>query len=109
MIRDAKARRIIFDISKKIEKGYRPEKIILYGSFAYGKPGRDSDIDFLIVKQTKERPIDRRVRVRRIVDVRETISFSPIVMTPREIENRLNYGDQALKEILDKGDVLYAA
>ncbi|MCJ7577566.1 MAG: nucleotidyltransferase domain-containing protein, partial [candidate division Zixibacteria bacterium] len=33
---------------EKIRKEYRPEKIILFGSYAYGKPSRDSDIDFLI-------------------------------------------------------------
>jgi len=99
---------IIPEVVEKIKKDYKPQKIILFGSCAHGKPTRDSDIDILIIKETKERPIDRRVRVRGIVDIREPISFSPLVITPKELEFRFNGGDQFLKEIVDKGRVLYA-
>lgn len=93
---------------EKIKKSYTPEKIILYGSYAYGKPTRDSDIDFLIIKNTQERPIDRRVKIRKIVDVRKPIPFSPFVVTPKELKFRLKIGDQFLKEIISRGEVLYA-
>ena len=99
---------IIPELVEKIKKDYKPQKIILFGSYAYGKPTRDSDIDLLIIKDTKERPIDRRVRVRRIVDIRKPISFSPLVVTPKELKFRLNAGDQFFKEIVDKGRELYA-
>lgn len=105
---DKETQNFIASLVEKIKRGYNPEKIILYGSYAYGKPTRDSDIDFLILKDTEERPIDRRVRVRRIVDIRKPISFSPIVVTPKELKLRLKAGDQFLKEIMRKGEVLYA-
>ena len=108
MVKDEKIKDIISGIVDKINRDYKPEKIILYGSFAYGNPDKDSDIDLLIIKETDERPIDRRVRVRQIVDIREPIAFSPFVITPQEVKYCLDRGDQFIKEIIDKGEVLYA-
>lgn len=108
LVADEKLKAYILKIVEKIRTEYRPEKIILFGSYAYGKPTRDSDIDLLIIKETNERPIDRRVRIRRIVDIREPISFSPIVLTPKELAFRFEMEDQFLKEILNKGEILYA-
>lgn len=107
---DVEARKTILEIVEKIKQEYQPEKIILFGSYAYGVPDRDSDIDLLIIKDTTDRPIDRRVAVSRIVsDSRRLIPFEPIVLTPKEVNDRLKIGDQFLKEILKKGKVLYAA
>jgi predicted nucleotidyltransferase len=93
-----------------IKVKYAPERIILYGSFAYGVPDANSDIDLLIIKKTPERPLDRRVRVRRIVDIRDPSypAFSPLVLTPEEVKRRLEIGDQFIQKILTKGEVLYA-
>ena len=71
MAADAKTREIILRIAKKIGENYKPERIILYGSFAYGNPGRDSDIDLLIIKDTNERPADRCLKVRQIMAIDE--------------------------------------
>ena len=108
MTQDKNVRKVILSITEKIKKEYRPEKIILFGSFAYGKPKKNSDIDLLIVKDTQERPIDRRVKVRRVVsNLRKGYPFSPIVITSAEVSQRLKIGDQFLKEILSHGEVLY--
>jgi hypothetical protein len=48
---------IIPDILEKIVAGYAPRKVILFGSYAYGEPDEDSDIDLLIIKDTNEPPI----------------------------------------------------
>lgn len=109
MVNDAKVKNVITAVVDKLRDNYDPEKIILYGSFAYGKPGKDSDIDLLIIKDTKERPIDRRVFIRRMVsDLRKGYLFSSIVVTPQELKTRLEIGDQFFEEILSKGEVLYA-
>jgi predicted nucleotidyltransferase len=90
--------------------GYRPDKIILFGSYAYGKPSADSDLDLLIIKKTSERFIDRWTNVRMIVsDPKRTIPIEPLVLTPEEVEERLAMGDQFIEEIITKGEVLYAA
>ena len=109
MVEDEKTKEIILNIVDKIKKDYQPEKIILYGSYAYGNPDRDSDIDLFIIKETDERPIDRRVAIRRIVDIRDAAHppFSPIVITPQELKTRLKIGDQFVEEILTRGEVLY--
>lgn len=110
MTRNKEARKIILEIVKKIQENYKPDKVILFGSYAYGTPERDSDIDLLIIKNTQDRPLERRVTVRRIVsDPARLIPFEPIVLTPSEIQKRLNIGDQFIKEILEKGEVLYEA
>lgn len=108
MTQDKSVKNVVLSIAEEIKKKYHPEKIVLFGSFAYGKPSKDSDIDLLIVKDTKERPIDRRVRVRQLVsNLRKGYAFSPIVITSAEMSQRLKIGDQFLKEILSRGEVLY--
>jgi len=109
MVKDAKIKETILSIVEKIKDSYQPDKIILYGSYAYGKPDNDSDIDLLIIKQTDERPIDRRVFVRRLLSgLRRGYPFSSIVVTPEELKRRLEIGDQFFWEIVTKGEVLYA-
>jgi predicted nucleotidyltransferase len=97
-------------ILRRIVEDYRPLKVILFGSYAYGTPRQDSDIDLLIIKETRERFIDRFVEVKRLVaDSNRRIPFEPIVLTPGEIERRLAIGDQFIQEIITRGKVLYAA
>ena len=77
-------RQEIFKIVEKIKKGYKLERIILFGSYAYGRPDRDSDIDLLIIKDSQECPIDRRVSVTKTVsDPKRLIPIEPIVLTQK--------------------------
>jgi len=101
---------LISEMVEKIAASYEPVKIILFGSYAYGEPDGDSDIDLFIVKDTDERPIDRRVHVRKIVSDRtRRIPFEPIVLTQRELAERIRTGDQFIGEILTRGEALYEA
>ncbi len=104
------AKEIILSIAQKIQAQYHPDKIILFGSYAHNQATLDSDIDMLIVKKTKERHIDRWVRLKKMAyDPKRGIPFSPLVYTPEEIKQRLNMGDDFIREILERGKVLYAA
>ncbi len=95
-------------IIQKILSCYQPEKIILFGSFAYGQPSPDSDIDMLIIKETQDEPRDRRIRLRKLVYEKNIEHpFSPLVYTKEEIKQRLEMGDFFIKEIMEKGKVLY--
>ncbi len=97
------------DIVKKLKNEYNPERIILFGSYGYGKPTYDSDVDLLIVKDTKESFHQRIVTVRRLLStIRRGFGLDVIVMTPKELSNRLEIGDQFIEEITTKGEVLYA-
>ena len=101
-------RKIIQRIVDKLVAGYAPQKVILFGSHAYGSPDRDSDVDLLIIKETSERFIDRWVTVGRIIDgTHRSIPVEPLVLTPEELEKRLAIGDQFIREIVEKGRVLY--
>lgn len=101
---------VIRRIVEKIVTGYRPRKIILFGSYAGGTPDDDSDIDILIIKETAERPIDRRLAVAEIAsDPERLIPFEPLVLTPQEVQKRLEIGDQFVRRILEKGEVLHEA
>ena len=99
----------IEQVVQRIIDLYRPEKVILFGSYAYGTPDTGSDLDLLIIKETDERPIDRRVTVRQIAYTpRRDLPFSPLVITPQELAQRLEIGDPFYHEIITRGKVLYA-
>lgn len=103
-------RKVIQNILKKLVAEYAPQKVILFGSYAYGSPGQDSDIDLLIIKETTERFIDRWVTVQGLLTgTHRFLPLETLVLTPAEIENRIAIGDQFIAEILQKGEVLYAA
>ena len=57
MISDVKVRKIISEVVGRIIEEHRPEKIILFGSYAYGEPTEDSDLDILIVVQVAGNPV----------------------------------------------------
>ena len=105
---NSQVRQIILRVIKKIIKGYHPQKSILFGSYAYGHPHKDSDIDLLIIKETKERPIDLRIAVAKIIsDRKRFLPVELLVLTPREVSECIKKGDQFIQEILNKGEVLY--
>jgi len=109
MVKDRKLRELILKIVDQIKREYEPEKVILYGSYAYGKPTEDSDIDLLIIKETDQRRVDRFMEVSRLIyEPGRHISVSPLVYTPKELEERLSLGDDFVEEVLTKGEVLYA-
>ncbi len=99
---------LIQQLVEKIVSGDFPKKIILFGSYAYGNPTSDSDIDLLIIKNTDQRPMDRWMEIKRLLrDPDRTIPVSPLVYTEREIEERRTIKDFFLEEIFEKGKVLY--
>ena len=101
---------VIRRIVDKLAGEYKPKRIILFGSYAYGTPNEDSDIDLLIIKDIPERFIKRSATVRRILtDPKRRIGLEIIVLTPDELSSRLAIGNQFIEQILEKGRVLYAA
>jgi predicted nucleotidyltransferase len=107
--KDKKMEEVIKKIVDLLIKEYHPDKIILFGSYAYGKPTEDSDIDLLIIKESdKKRRIDRFVEVQSLIYNKEArIPVSPLVLTKEELEERLSIGDDFIEEIITKGKVLY--
>jgi len=87
-------------------KPYNPEKIILFGSYAYGKPSKDSDIDLLIIKNTKKKYLDRVREVALMLDSKFPTDI--FVLTPEELKKAISENRfMIIDEILPKGKVLY--
>ena len=98
------------ELVRSIVSAYQPEKVILFGSYVYGEPDNDSDVDLLVVKRTDETPFQRRVTLRRVVsDPARSIPYHALVVTPEELSERLEYGDAFLREVVEEGDVVYAS
>jgi predicted nucleotidyltransferase len=91
-------------VAGQIAERFQPERIFLFGSYAYGNPTEDSDVDLLILM--------RGSRVHdRAIQIRESIVFGfPVdilVRSPEEYRRRIALGDCFLTEISEKGKVLY--
>jgi len=100
----------VSSIVKRLVKGYRPTRIILFGSSLTEAPRAGSDLDILIIKDTDEKLVDRLAEVRRILtDPLRTIPLDILVLTPAEVKQSLKSKDQFISEIMKRGKVLYAA
>lgn len=87
-------------------KAYNPDKVILFGSYAWGRPTKSSDVDLLIVKRS------RKPKHHRISDVERILYPSPLpvdalVYTPSEVQKRLDLGDFFVTRIFNEGKILY--
>ena len=101
-------RPLLDEVVEVLAADYQPEWIILFGSHAYGEPDTASDIDLLILKETGKSFPKRWADVCELVaDIVGTTPFSPLVLTPAELEARRRKGDQFIEGILTEGHVLY--
>src|SRR5438093_9083483 len=96
--------RVIRRFARQVAEQFHPQKIILFGSYAYGTPHEDSDVDILVVMPARNE-IDQAVRIDRAID--PLFPLDLIVCTPKNLAWRLNEGDSFLREIVTKGKVLY--
>lgn len=93
------------NIKKQLIEKYHPEKIILFGSAAWGGD-EVTDIDFLIVKsKTPYYGIERMRELDRIIE--RDVPVDMIVYRPEEVSKRLEMGDPFIKKIFNEGKVLY--
>ncbi|HTB64278.1 MAG TPA: nucleotidyltransferase domain-containing protein [Opitutales bacterium] len=91
-----------------VAREFRPRKIILFGSHATGVATADSDVDLLVIQ-----PRTRRKGERMSVCIRQAVArdfpLDLLVRTPAEIEKRLRWGDYFLREVMERGKVMYEA
>src|SRR5947209_5485060 len=92
-------RAIIRRTAQEIAERFRPDKIILFGSYAYGEPNRDSDVDILVVIAGRNE-IDQSVRISLALDAPFPLDL--IVRTPRNLRWRLKEGDWFLREVVER-------
>ena len=91
----------------KIVKEFQPEKVILFGSYAWGKPHEDSDVDLFVVKKT-DMPTLKRIEALDRMFPRRQFPMDFLVYTPEQVQRRVSVGDLFVREIINKGHVLYA-
>ena len=93
-------------------KQFGIEKIILFGSFAYGTPNMDSDIDLLVIKDIPENETrDLRIKLKKSLWLKLgklNYSFDILVDSEQRIQKRIEMGDLFYKEIYSKGKLIYA-
>ena len=96
----------IKQIGLKIGKKFKPQKVILFGSRAWGKPHKDSDIDLCVIKKTGD-PRGEKKEINRLFFPRQ-YPMDILVWTPEYVDKRVAIGDFFAKKIIDKGLILYA-
>ena len=89
-----------------IVREFAPLQVVLFGSYAYGTPTESSDVDLLVVmpvpkSETRQQEIEIRKRLAR------PFRLHVLVHPPEELAYRLVYNDWFLREITEKGEVLY--
>jgi predicted nucleotidyltransferase len=95
----------IYDLKDAIVSQFRPQKVILFGSYAYGNPNEDSDVDLLVVLPFEGRTAHKSAEI--ATALKPAFATDILVRTPEQIQERLAIGDVFLKEIFSKGKTLY--
>lgn len=94
-------------IKDQIVKEFAPEKIILFGSYAWGKPTDDSDIDLLII-QNSAQPRSQRQQTLQKKLAGNLIPMDLLIYTPAEIEHSINQNQNLfLEDIFKNGKAIY--
>lgn len=90
---------------KRVAEEFHPARVILFGSYAYGKPTPDSDVDLLVVMPHKGPPSMQAARIRK--RIRAGFPMDLVVRSPAEIRRRLAMDDCFVREIIERGQPLY--
>jgi predicted nucleotidyltransferase len=96
--------REIRGFARQVAERFHPEKIILFGSYAYGTPHADSDVDILVVMPTRNQ-LDQAAKIS--IDIDPPFPLDIIVRKPHNLQWRLEEGESFHTEIVTKGKVLY--
>ena len=90
---------------RAIARQFSPLKIILFGSYAYGVPTPDSDVDLLVIMDHSERNVEKAIEID--CAIRRTFPLDLFVRRPADIARRIAMDDWFIRDIVEKGQVLY--
>ena len=94
-------------IGRTIAKRFNPRQIILFGSYAYGTPTEDSDLDLLVVMDHTEPAARKAAEIR--LALPSNIPMDVIVRSPKRVQERLDMEDGFMGDICNRGRSLYEA
>lgn len=97
----------IKNLCRQIVENFQRQKIILFGSHAYGKPNADSDIDLLVVMPFEGRNSQKVIEIREKIETSSPLDL--LVRTSSQIQERIEMEDFFMRDIVYKGKVLYEA
>lgn len=89
----------------QVVRRFRPASVILFGSYAYGKPTEESDVDLMVVMPHRGSSAQMATRIR--LSCPRAFPMDLLVRSPAEINRRTRAGDAFLSEITSKGIVLH--
>jgi predicted nucleotidyltransferase len=92
--------------ARQIAERFHPDKIILFGSYAYGQPHEESDVDLLVIMPARD-VVNQEIRIGLAFE--RPFSHDIVVRTPKQVERGLKQNNWFLREVIDKGKVLYDA
>lgn len=92
---------------QRVVEGFRPERVLLFGSYAAGSPSPDSDVDLLVIMPHEGKAWRKAAEIRG--KAQPPFPLDLLVRSPEEFRSRLAMGDVFLREIAEKGQVLYEA
>ena len=96
----------IIKLAEQIGKDFQPLKVILFGSYAWGTPTEDSDIDILIIlPKSDEHPVKVAGKIRSTLP--RDISIDVLVRDPEFVDYRVNHSDGFISQIMQEGTVLW--
>lgn len=96
---------VIRELARRIAEQFNPEKIILFGSYARGNPHPESDVDLLVVMDTKLKEVQQSIQICQQIEY--GFGLDLIVYTPRHLRQRLKMGDWFVRDVLEEGKILY--
>jgi len=97
----------IEDLTLQIVRELNPERIILFGSYAYGRASDDSDVDLHVILPFEGKPVRKAIEIRDKINARLPLDL--IVRTPEQLAERLAQNDWFMREIVERGCTLYEA
>jgi predicted nucleotidyltransferase len=104
-VRERIPREAIEEVVHQIVTRFYPQQVILFGSYAYGQPRPESDVDLLVVMDTPLKETEQAARICQTVEYHFGLDL--IVRTPATLDRRLTLGDPFLHEVIREGEVLY--
>ncbi len=96
---------VIAELSRRIAEEFDPDKIILFGSHAYGTPREYSDVDLLVIMPFEGHPFDKSMEILNTLD--PDFSVDVIVRDPADAARRYREYDPLIREAFDRGRVLH--
>ncbi|HUU91928.1 MAG TPA: nucleotidyltransferase domain-containing protein [Phycisphaerae bacterium] len=95
----------IEEVGRRIGREFRPDRVLLFGSYADGTATDDSDVDLLVVLPFEGRPFHKSLEILNRLDVRFPCDL--LARSPDDVARRYEQGDPLIREALDRGKVLY--